>query len=105
MIPLKTIRENPDYVREGASKKGENLNIDSILEKDKVIRDMIGKVETLKGKRNTVTNEISELKIASSILSLRNLLSWPLVELSFFTFEIEKVIKKNRVVKSETPNT
>ena len=62
MIPLKTIRENPDYVREGASKKGENLNIDSILEKDKVIRDMIGKVETLKGKRNTVTNEISELK-------------------------------------------
>ena len=62
MIPLKSIRENPDFVREGVSKKGENLNIDSILEKDKVIRDMIGEVETLKAKRNTVTKEISELK-------------------------------------------
>ena len=62
MIPLKTIRENPDFVREGASQKGENLNIDSIIEKDKVIRNMIGEVETLKAKRNTVTNEISELK-------------------------------------------
>src|SRR6266478_2275823 len=62
MLDLKFIREHPDLVREGIRKKGDADHIDDILNVDERRRDLLKKGETLKNKRNTVSDQIGKLK-------------------------------------------
>jgi len=62
MLDLKFIRENPDVVLNGLRKKGDINNIDDILELDNRRRTIIQKVESLKHKRNELSQQVSELK-------------------------------------------
>jgi seryl-tRNA synthetase len=64
MLDLKLIREQPDLVKAAISIKHGDPVIDDVLELDNTRRAIIGRVETLKNKRNTVSDEIARLKRA-----------------------------------------
>jgi len=64
MLDLKFIREHPDLVREGIRKKGDVDSIDEVLKLDAQRRELLQKGETLKNRRNVVSEEIGRLKKA-----------------------------------------
>lgn len=65
MLDLKFIRENPELVKTGAANKNEKkCDIDLILRLDEDRREIIRKVEQLKGERNQASAEIAKKKKA-----------------------------------------
>jgi seryl-tRNA synthetase len=64
MLDIKFIREHPDLVKEGITKKGEVDSVDEILALDGQRRDILQKGEVLKNRRNIVSEEIGKLKKA-----------------------------------------
>ena len=62
MLSLKTIREHPEFVDQGAANKGEKIDIKGILALDGKVRKIIKDVEDLKAMRNRSSEEISQLK-------------------------------------------
>ena len=62
MIDIKFIRENPDIVKAGILNKNDNSNIDEILSIDLKRREKLQKVEELKSKRNSASQQIGILK-------------------------------------------
>ena len=63
MLDIKYIREQPDRVREGVRKKGEDpARVDEILRLDEQRRHLIQKGETLKSTKNTVSTEVARMK-------------------------------------------
>jgi seryl-tRNA synthetase len=62
MLDLKYIRENPTIVRAASKNKGEADNVDAILRLDEGRRQLIQKGETLKNRRNVVSEQIGKLK-------------------------------------------
>ncbi|MGI6702533.1 MAG: serine--tRNA ligase [Clostridia bacterium] len=62
MLDLKFIRANPEKVKEGLSKRRENIDIDRLLELDQNRRDLLSEVEQLKSRQNSVSKEIPRLK-------------------------------------------
>lgn len=62
MLDLKMIRQNPDQVREGLAKKGEEAALDELLALDEKRRSILTNVEKLKAKRNEVSQEVARLK-------------------------------------------
>jgi seryl-tRNA synthetase len=64
MLDIKIIREQTELVRAAlTAKRGDDV-IDEVLELDGNRRAIIGRVEVLKNKRNTVSDEIARLKRA-----------------------------------------
>ena len=64
MLDIKFIREHPDFVREGIQKKGGIDSVDDVLKLDTQRRDLLQRVEQLKSRRNTVSEEVGKLKRA-----------------------------------------
>ena len=64
MLDIKRIRENPELVRKTIAQKHSEDVLDEILEKDLERRAIIQRVEILKNKRNTVSEEVARLKRA-----------------------------------------
>lgn len=64
MLDIKIIRETPDIVRAAIKAKRTDDVIDEVLELDGDRRAIIGRVEVLKNKRNTVSEEVARLKRA-----------------------------------------
>ncbi len=64
MLDIKLIRDNPDLVRAATRAKHSEDVVDHVLELDRERRAIIGEVELLKSKRNTVSEEIAKLKRA-----------------------------------------
>jgi seryl-tRNA synthetase len=62
MLDMKFIREYPDLVKEGIRNKGESDSIDQILSLDERRRDIIGKSEALKSRKNAVSEQVGKLK-------------------------------------------
>ena len=62
MLDIKFIRENPEQVRTNTHNKHERGDVDAILSLDQQRRALIGETETLKNRRNVVTQEIAKLK-------------------------------------------
>ncbi len=62
MLDLKFIRENPDQVAKGLSAKGITLDLKELLSLDAERRTLLKEAETLKAKRNSVSDEIARLK-------------------------------------------
>lgn len=63
MLDLKMIRQNPDEVREGLRKKGEDAQfLDELLMLDERRRSMLTDVEKLKAERNRVSDQVARLK-------------------------------------------
>ncbi len=62
MLDPKYIRENIELVREALNKRKEDIDLDRFLLLDRDRREYITKVEQLKSRRNTVSQEIAQLK-------------------------------------------
>jgi len=62
MLDIKLIRENPDFVREGLTRKNEPDRVSEILELDVQKRKIQTESDTLKAKKNKVSDEIPLLK-------------------------------------------
>jgi seryl-tRNA synthetase len=63
MLDIKLIREHPDQVKEGVTKKGEDpTRVDEILHLDGQRRELIQKSEALKNRKNTVSSEVARMK-------------------------------------------
>ena len=62
MLDLKFIRANPDVVREAIANKGENAELDRLLELDERARELIVESDELKRQRNVESEEIAKLK-------------------------------------------
>ncbi len=67
MLDIKLIREQPDFVKKGVHRRGEDpAIIDRILELDSKRRELLAQVETLKATRNAVSKEIGKMKDAAT---------------------------------------
>lgn len=64
MLDLKFVRSNPDLVKEALAKRGASVGLDQFLHLEEERRQKLVQVETLKNKRNTVSEEIGRKKKA-----------------------------------------
>lgn len=64
MLDLKRIRNNFEEVKAGLSKRGEDYDLEGLLQLDEKRRDILVEVEQLKNKQNTVSKEIPKRKKA-----------------------------------------
>jgi seryl-tRNA synthetase len=64
MLDIRIIRDNPELVKAGLAKKGDNSNIERILELDAKRREVLKKAEALKAERNKVSGEVAKKKKA-----------------------------------------
>ncbi len=62
MLDLKFLVSNPHEVKDNLARRGEEIDIDSIIELNQKRKDFIKEVEVLKNKRNEVSKKIGELK-------------------------------------------
>jgi seryl-tRNA synthetase len=63
MISIELIRENPEIVRNGMKKRGQDpAPVDAVFELDIKRRELIQEVETLKAERNVASKEIGQTK-------------------------------------------
>lgn len=60
MIDIKLLRENPEFFRESAKAKGVTIDTARILELDRVVRALIGEVESAKATKNATSIEIQK---------------------------------------------
>jgi len=93
MLDIKFIREYPDLVREGILKKGHDDRVDDILQLDIRRREFLQKGEALKSRRNTVSEEIGNLKRtgqdASSAIAAMELVKSQIKEIDDGLREVE----------------
>lgn len=62
MINLKLLRENPEIIRQAVRNRSENLDLDEIIELDKLRRTGITKIQNLKKDRNEISEKVGKLK-------------------------------------------
>lgn len=71
MLDIKFIRENPDIVKKSCENRGAPIDIDALLKLDKNYREILQKAEKLKYQRNTINQEINQLKKAGKSAAAR----------------------------------
>lgn len=62
MLDLKFVRTNPEIVKEALKKRNSNVSLDAFLEQEEERRKLLFEVESLKAKRNTVSEEVGRRK-------------------------------------------
>ncbi len=62
MISIELIRKDPDFVRDGMKRRGEDAPIDRIIELDVERRKLIAEADGLRARRNEVSREIGRTK-------------------------------------------
>jgi seryl-tRNA synthetase len=62
MLDLRFIRSNPEIVKEGLSKRKEDIDLDRLLDLDEKRRGLLTEVEQLKNTQNTTSKLIPKLK-------------------------------------------
>ena len=62
MIDIKLLRTEPEKVKAALARRKENVDIDALLELDNKRRELLFKVEQLKGKQNETSKMIPAMK-------------------------------------------
>ena len=62
MIPIQQIRTGPDLIKSAIESRGVELDLDQILIVDDERRNLITELDTLRAERNTVSQEIGQIK-------------------------------------------
>ena len=62
MLDIRLIRENPSKVQEGFRKRGEAIDLASLLKLDEERMSFLKRVEDLRFQRNKASDEIGKLK-------------------------------------------
>jgi len=60
MLDIKYIRENPEAVKEGARKKGVEVNVDKLLDIDKKKRELLSELEKMRAEKNKANKAMKE---------------------------------------------
>ncbi|MDD4508943.1 MAG: serine--tRNA ligase, partial [Eubacteriaceae bacterium] len=69
MLDIKQIRENPEAIVARLNTRNGNYSVDKALELDAKRREILGRVEELKAKKNQVSKEIPKRKMAGEELT------------------------------------
>lgn len=64
MLDIKTLRTEPDKIREALKNRNNDLDISPAIELDAKRRDLLGKVEQMKANQNEITKKIPQMKKA-----------------------------------------
>ncbi|AFQ42120.1 serine--tRNA ligase [Desulfosporosinus meridiei] len=62
MLDLKYVRNNPEVVKEALQKRNVSISLDHFLQQEEERRKLLFEVETLKARRNSVSEEVGRLK-------------------------------------------
>ncbi len=62
MLDIRFVRDNPGKVQQALENRGAALNLDGFLALEKERRELLSETESLKNKRNTVSQQISLMK-------------------------------------------
>jgi len=62
MLDIKFVRSNPEKVKEALEKRAAKVNLDEFLELEEQRRKILAQAETLKNRRNTVSEEVGRRK-------------------------------------------
>jgi len=95
MLDLKFVRENPDRVREAMHLKGEAGDLDGLLTKDGLRRNLLKDVEELKQTRNRVSKEIGKAGADSKVSQAKK------EEMREVSSKIKEFDEKLRIVDAE----
>lgn len=68
MIDIQLLRENPDLVKRKSAEKKVDIDIDKILELDKSYRELLQEVESLRQKRNEISDQMKGGKPEQSLI-------------------------------------
>jgi seryl-tRNA synthetase len=108
MLDIKFIREHPDLVREGIAKKGDVDRVAEILEADARRRELVQKVEVLKARRNTVSEEVGKLKRtgqdASTVIAEMEAVKSDIKTMDDGIREVEEVLNKLLLLVPNVPH-
>ncbi|MBM3118601.1 MAG: serine--tRNA ligase [Chloroflexi bacterium] len=61
MLDIKSIRDNPESIRQALEKRGESVPLDKILSLDEQHRQMLHETETLRAQRNQVSKQLGKM--------------------------------------------
>ena len=106
MLDIKLIREQPDTVKAGITKKGEDASlVDQVLHLDEQRRSLIQKSETLKSKKNQVSSQVARMKAnkedaSGIILEMRQVAD----EIKVIDEELKTIEEQQRSVLLTIPN-
>ena len=62
MLDPKLLRENPELIRDALKNRNVDLNLEEIINTDEKRRSRITEIQELKQKRNTLSQEVGNLK-------------------------------------------
>jgi seryl-tRNA synthetase len=71
MLDIKFIRENTKKVKDGAKNKGIKVDIDRLLELDKMRRDFIGQLESLKSEQNKLSKSKPDAETQKNLKEMK----------------------------------
>ena len=96
MINIETLRDNPNLIREGLDKRGENTaSIDEIIHLDKQWRAKVFEADTLRSHRNSVNKEIGNTKpIPATLISEMRDVSTRIKEIENRAKSLEKQVEE-----------
>ncbi len=75
MLDIRLLRDNPEIVREALARRGEDFDIERIIDLDMQRRQLLHEAETLRAQRNEVSKKLGKMaeKPAELIASMRQL--------------------------------
>ena len=96
MINIETLRDNPNLIREGLDKRGEDTaSVDEIIHLDKQWRAKVFEADTLRSHRNSVNKEIGNTKpIPATLISEMRDVSTRVKEIENQAKSLEKQVDK-----------
>jgi len=105
MLDLKFVVNSPDEVKKNLARRGENIDIDSIIDLDHRRKGLIKEVEVLKNKRNEVSKTIGELKRANKdITEIAEEMKTVSNKISEYDNEIKKIEEEIEEILIRVPN-
>lgn len=108
MLDLKRIRNDFDQVKAGLARRGEDYDLEGVLQLDEKRREILQEVEQLKSKQNAVSKEIPKLKKAgedvSSIMTEMKELSQKVKEMNGELKEVEEQLHEKLLSIPNVPN-
>lgn len=105
MLDLRFIRDNIEYLQEMLAKRGSNFSLEEFEQLDAERRDILTEVEALRGKRNTVSAQVAQMKKAgedaSAIIAEMGTVSSRIKELDVKLAEVDE---KLTYIQKTIPN-
>jgi len=69
MIDIQFVRDNPELVKEKSKQKGYDVNIDELLSLDTDRKELLGRVELLRQRRNEISSQMKGGKPDESLIN------------------------------------